>query len=73
MDFQFTLKDLSKITNTQILGECRSRGENGSSYEIDYVSSLHAVFTSATRKNNLQINSAAILSSGEKPGSFCTL
>lgn len=41
--------------------------KNGSSYKIDYVSSLHAAHMSATGENNLQINSADFLSSGEKP------
>lgn len=43
------------------------QGKNGSSYKIDYVSSLHAAHMSATGENNLQINSADFLSSGEKP------
>lgn len=42
-------------------------GKNGSSYKIDYVSSLHAAHMSATGENNLQINFADFLSCGEKP------
>jgi hypothetical protein len=67
--FRLSWKDLLKPQTFRDAGE----GKNGSFYKIDYVSFLPAVHMSATTKSNLQINSADILSAGEKPMFFCTL
>lgn len=61
-------KDLLKKSQTQRYLENTGVDlkKGVSSYKIDYVNFLHAVLIWATRKNNMQINSADTFSSREK-------